>query len=67
MIDIDKSMQTQKITCIKRILDPNNITVLNEIYQQRLNKGCALLFECELSENDILNHFRKIAFLQTYY
>ena len=32
MIDIDKCMQTQKITLIKRMLDPNNTTVLNEIY-----------------------------------
>ena len=51
------------ITWIKRILGPNNKTVLNEIYQQRLNKfGRALLFECDFSEKDILNHLRENSF-----
>ena len=67
MIDIEKFMQAQKITWIKRILDPNNKTVLNGIYLQRLSKfGCALLFECDFSGKDILNHFRENSFLQTY-
>ena len=60
MIDIDKFMQAQKIPWIKRILDPNNKTVLNEIYQEKLNKfGRVQLFGCDFSEKDILNHFRK--------
>ena len=63
MIDIEKFMQAQKITWIKRILDPNNKIVLNGIYLQRFSKfGCALLFECDFSEKDILNHFRENSF-----
>ena len=56
-------MQAKKITWIKRILDPNNKTVLNEIYQQRLKKiGRALLFECDFCEKDVLNNFRENSF-----
>ena len=32
MIDINKFMQAQKITWIKRILDQNNKASLNDIY-----------------------------------
>ena len=38
MIDIDKFIQAQKITWIKRILDPNNKNILNEIYLHRLKE-----------------------------
>ena len=63
MIDIEKFMQAQKITWIKRILDQNNKTVLNGTYLHRLSKfGCALLFECDFSEKDILNYFRENSF-----
>lgn len=60
MIDIQKFMQAQKVTWIKRILDPNNKTILNEIYLHRLNKfGGALYFECNFNQNDILNNFKQ--------
>ena len=63
MIDIDKFIQAQKITWIKRILDPNNKNILNEIYLHRLNKfGRALFFECNFSERDILRNFKENIF-----
>ena len=68
MIDIDKFIQAQKITWIKRILDPNNKNILNEIYLHRLNKfGRALFFECNFSERDILRNFKENIFLLMYY
>ena len=59
MIDIENFIQAQKITWIKRMLDSNNKTVLNEIYQQRLNKfGRALYYSSVIKV--------KNSFLQTY-
>ena len=59
MIDIKRFMQAQKVTWIKRILDPNNKTVLNNIYLNRLNKfGGALFFECNVNQHDILDNFK---------
>ena len=58
MININKCMQAQKITWIKRILDQNNNASLNDIYIQRLSKfGSSLLFECNFSEKGILKYF----------
>ena len=54
MIDIDKFIQAQKISWIKRLFAPNIKTTLKEVYTQRLSKfGNALLFECNFNENDI--------------
>ena len=59
MIDIKRFMQAQKVTWIKRILDPNNKTVLNNIYLKRLHKfGGALFFECNVNQHDILDNFK---------
>ena len=58
MIDINKFMQAQKITWIKRILDQNNKTSLADIYIKRLsNFGGPLLFECNFNEKSILKIF----------
>ena len=60
MIDIDNFIQAQKITWIKRILDPNNKNILNAIYLHRPNKfRRALFFECNFSERDILRNFKE--------
>ena len=69
MIDIDKFIQAQKISRIKRLFEPNIKTTLKEIYTQRLSKfGNALLFECNFNEKNISKHFKeKNRFLQIYY
>ena len=63
MIDLDKFIQAQKISRIKRLFEPNIKTTLKEVYTQRLSKfGNALLFECSFNENDISKIFKENSF-----
>ena len=64
MMDIRKFIQSLKITWIKRLLDPNNNSLLKKMYLNRLNNfGMDLYFECDFHEKDIQVNFKDNAFL----
>ena len=64
MIDIDNFIKALKVCWIKRMIEADNDSILNRIYIYNLRAfGGKLLFECNISENDLCkftqNIFRK--------
>ena len=68
MIDIDKFIQAQKISWIKRLFEPNIKTTLKEVYTQRLrNLEMRSYLNVILMRMIFQKILRKIRFLQIYY
>lgn len=63
MVDIEKFIQSLKISWIKRILNQNSSSAIQKIYLNKLNNyGNKLYFECDFHEIDIHKSFEKKSF-----
>ena len=61
MIDIDNFIKALKVCWIKRMIKADNDSILNRIYIYNLRAyGGNLLFECNISENDICKFTQNI-------
>ena len=61
MINLDNFIKSLKVCRIKGIIEAVNDSILNKIYIYSLRSfGCNLLFECNISENDICKFTQNI-------
>lgn len=65
MIDIQLFIKSLKVSWIKRILESDNNGMLNKMYLSKLRPfGDKLVFECNISENDINQFAQNNTFLK---